>query len=257
MSSPLVSTVSTDPTTTVIRWPLSRLYPIQAEISLLPVLVKYPKETGSFCHQPEYRYPKVLKACNDNGMLLASALSLRRHHIKYNNPHFNDHRLNMGTPFEKKRAADAFEKVVADYFADEGIPYNDEEAQRLVNPPKRGVYHPGTPDFIFPTPLTIVDPDTDKSYAVNWVELKHFYGASTIPSDNATTAVGSLVPKMTKYTANFGPGALLFAYGCGDELASRLPEGVIVLDESIFDLNPVYVEVAKFCTRKSDGMLLP
>ena len=62
------------------------------------------------------------------------------------------------------------------------------------------------------------------------IEVKMFYGASTIPNDNRS-AVGCLLTTARKYVAVHGPGAMIFLYGFGSELAQQLFEiGVIALD---------------------------
>ena len=68
---------------------------------------------------------------------------------------------------------------------------------------------------------------------ITGLEVKMFYGASTINADDGMSAVGCLLKTARKYTRLHGDGAMLFLYGCGDALAEQLSQlGVLVLDGS-------------------------
>ena len=243
------------PSLPVLLWSFSRLVPLSSENSLLPLLLKHRHEVGSFCFQPQYRLPPLQSACASLQVNINTALSLRRHHIKARNRGLSEHQLNMGTSKQKQLPADAFEGSVASYLDSCGrSDYLTEEDQRAIHPPEPGSYHPGTPDFRFPEPLLVADPETGNTLSLNWIEVKHFYGASTINTDGKS-ACGKIPSKAKQYTANFGPGAFVFAYGCGQDLAAKLE--CAVLDESVFSMSDVAVEVGKFCRRRSDGMVLP
>jgi len=58
---------------------------------------------------------------------------------------------------------------------------------------------------------------------IHWIEVKMFYGASTIPA-GAAGAVGGITTQVAKYLDHFGPGAIIFMQGYGDQLASQLDE---------------------------------
>jgi hypothetical protein len=94
---------------------------------------------------------------------------------------------------------------------------------------------------------------------VCWLEAKMFYGASTIPLDGKS-AVGSLLRTAEKYVRFFGPGAMIFMHGCGEELAGRLSvAGVLVLDCSSKDmvaLEPVREHQRTWCAN-DNGEILP
>lgn len=63
------------------------------------------------------------------------------------------------------------------------------------------------------------------------IEVKMFYGASTIPFDDGNSAVGSLKKTAEKYVRAFGEGAMVFMQGYGDGLAQELAKvGVMALD---------------------------
>jgi len=94
---------------------------------------------------------------------------------------------------------------------------------------------------------------------VCWIEAKMFYGASTIPQDN-NSAVGCLLATAKKYVRTYGPGAMIFMHGCGDDLARWLSEvGVLALDcgsRDTIDLRPVLAHQRTWCAN-SNGQILP
>lgn len=91
------------------------------------------------------------------------------------------------------------------------------------------------------------------------IEVKMFYGASTIAQDNRS-AVGCLMQTARKYVKLHGPGAMVFIYGCGDQLAMELNnEGVMVLDCSSKDtvqLDGVDAHMRTYCS-DSNGRIMP
>lgn len=87
-----------------------------------------------------------------------------------------------------------------------------------------------------------------------------FYGASTIPH-GTSNAVGAVLAKAQKYHDLFGPGAILFMMGCGEQLAHDLNNiGVVVLDcvgsSSPVDLQHVRAHQRKWCATPQ-GEILP
>jgi hypothetical protein len=72
------------------------------------------------------------------------------------------------------------------------------------------------------------------------MEMKMFYGASTIPPDNKS-AVGCILSTARKYVRVHGPGAMVFLYGYGEQLGQQLEKiGVIPLDCNHFYLHDYY-----------------
>jgi hypothetical protein len=91
------------------------------------------------------------------------------------------------------------------------------------------------------------------------IEVKMFYGASTIAQNNRS-AVGCLLQTARKYVKLHGPGAMVFIYGCGDQLTTELNnEHVMVLDCSSKDtvqLDGVDAHMRTYCC-DSTGELMP
>ena len=85
-----------------------------------------------------------------------------------------------------------------------------------------------------------------------------FYGASSIPSNNKKSAVGNLIPTAQKYVSLYGPGAMIFIHGCGDQLSYTLwNEHVITLDaQHMISLDIVNDYMKTYCSDKK-GDILP
>jgi hypothetical protein len=91
------------------------------------------------------------------------------------------------------------------------------------------------------------------------IEVKMFYGASTIEQDNRS-AVGRLLETAKRYVHSFGPGAMVFLWGCGDRLAAQLNnEQVMVLDVrglETLDLDE-FIDYMRTWCGDSSGELMP
>eukprot|EP00590_Aulacoseira_subarctica_P000338 CAMPEP_0172433326 /NCGR_PEP_ID=MMETSP1064-20121228/67680_1 /TAXON_ID=202472 /ORGANISM="Aulacoseira subarctica , Strain CCAP 1002/5" /LENGTH=289 /DNA_ID=CAMNT_0013181189 /DNA_START=62 /DNA_END=928 /DNA_ORIENTATION=+ len=222
-----------------LSWPCIIPYTsVDAENSLLPVLMKLKKnERGMMKDQPYSRLKEIKKAIKKVQVPLSQALSLRRHHIVKENPSSSLVQLNLGTYVNIRKSADLFEKCVEKYLKRSNIPFVPEELQRQRHKSTHGALgqpQPPTPDYLFEIPVCVtnhgISQVTADSFHIHWMEVKHFYGASTIPHDNKS-AVGCVLQKSQKYRDLYGPGAIVFAYGAGDRLAQSLIEmDVIALD---------------------------
>ena len=167
---------------TVVKWGRSREVKERVEKDVIKnrLLIERWREVGMVRALPKRRRANIFKAAEKMGVNRAAVLSLRRHHIKQNNMGLSEDLLQLGTNDEKLSAANAFERCVGRYLDLLGLEYVDEEEQRLRNPPRIGMYHPGTPDFRFDEPFMIDDCEGGGQWEINWIEVKHFYGASTI-----------------------------------------------------------------------------
>ena len=91
---------------------------------------------------------------------------------------------------------------------------------------------------------------------LHWIEVKHYYGASTIPMDGKSAA-GKLFGVVDKYVRRFGPGAIVLCEGCGEWLAAELEaRGALVLDALPLDLSRVQKQMSTWCAGPG-GELLP
>ena len=79
---------------------------------------------------------------------------------------------------------------------------------------------PITPDFLLKEEIII------NGHPVNWIDCKLFYGNGSIDFTRDQLQV-----QVSRFTAAYGPGALLFAFGHCESL-ERTIEGAIILDAS-------------------------
>ena len=90
---------------------------------------------------------------------------------------------------------------------------------------------------------------------IHWIDAKMFYGASTIPHDTPN-AVGTILSKVKQYVSLYGHGALVFMYGCGDQLAKQLLDvGVFALDGRCLDLDEVVRHQRQWCSDARGNIL--
>jgi Protein of unknown function TPD sequence-motif len=220
--------------------------PMSAEEAMIPLLMRdKKKEFGMARKLPHWRMKKIRKGCRELRVPLPCALSLRRHHMQRVNRGRPLESLGLGREHQVRKSAEIFELCVQDLLDRSGVPYWSEGQQRKHNakthrtPKGKRAPPPPTPDFLLKKPLQVrryhVSRE-DRSSCVSeearvcWIDAKMFYGASSIPPDGRS-AVGSLLAKAEKYVAIFGPGAIVFMFGCGDQLAAQLAGiGVLALD---------------------------
>ena len=253
--------------------------PLEVEEAMIEVLVRWKKkERGMFKNQPDFRLDQLKKKLRQNGgqMLLSQALSLRRHHMKLLNPGCPMSKLGLGQEGDIRECARLFEKSVEDFLVGKGILLWTEEQQKedFRKRAKNGELLQHTPDFLVPhggflhirKTLNNVDNQCGSEVgtrvleekSIRWLEVKMFYGASTIPH-GSKGAVGSIMATAKRYLKEFGPGAILFMYGCGARLADDLTQaGVLVLDCSggFVPLEAVYQHQRTWCANKK-GEILP
>ena len=260
----------------ILTWTLGSPHvPLNAERKVLEALSRFgEKERGMLKSQPPKRIRFIQHTCRRHGMHMFQACSLRRHHIQQLNLSKSKAELRLGSDTEIRTSASLFEEVIASHLDKERIPYWDEAAQRKrhrrENPGVCGSQP--TPDFLLKTPvcLQVLSSDSERKEArkngnnciakrtIHWIEVKMFYGASTIPQDNKS-AVGRILSKMTKYVDLFGEGAVVFMQGCGQELVNELESiGVTALDGfgNNIDLGPVIRHQRTWCA-DAHGNILP
>ena len=242
-----------------LHWldPSSHYIPISEEERMLPLLLHWGKnERGMMKDQPEFRLRRILKQlgikrsnkrqnshdkCDKIQISLIQSLSLRRHHLKLLNPKLPMPALRLGSNSDFKKSADLFEQCVEQHLKTMGVPFWNEMDQRRMYEESGARRQPLTPDFKIKDGYSVqlLLENNQQPQIVNWIEAKMFYGASTIPH-TTRNAVGSILPKARLYVQYYGPGAIVFMYGCGVELARDLRQiGVVALDCRGLDLERV------------------
>eukprot|EP00568_Trieres_chinensis_P003442 CAMPEP_0183301774 /NCGR_PEP_ID=MMETSP0160_2-20130417/7787_1 /TAXON_ID=2839 ORGANISM="Odontella Sinensis, Strain Grunow 1884" /NCGR_SAMPLE_ID=MMETSP0160_2 /ASSEMBLY_ACC=CAM_ASM_000250 /LENGTH=198 /DNA_ID=CAMNT_0025464453 /DNA_START=27 /DNA_END=623 /DNA_ORIENTATION=- len=186
--------------------------------------------------------------------------------------------LGLGKKDDIMKSAALFEDCVEEYLRTVGVAFLTEKVQRKRS---KGPLMP-TPDFLLEEtahltfeqsgrpalqPTTRDDNRGRKKSAipgqevrtigpVNWVEAKMFYGASSIPQGE-NSAVGNLMKTANKYVKLYGPGAMVFSFGCGGELARKLGAlGVAALDAHPLELKRMEQHQRTWCGDK-EGRILP
>lgn len=208
------------------------------------------------------RYKEIAAKCRHVNMRLEQALSMRRQHMHHLNPYKRMTSLGLGKEEDIRESAALFEACVESYMRKCRVKFLTEQEQKASLP--SGVPHQPSPDFMLlePTLLSTCIPLYNNQkpqvneYVIHWVEVKMFYGASSLAM-NSKSAVGNILEKAQKYVGLYGTGAMVFMYGCGKEMAEWLLErGVVALDAHPLDVRQVESHQRTWCANKS-GMILP
>ncbi|KAL3919763.1 MAG: hypothetical protein SGARI_007122 [Bacillariaceae sp.] len=160
-------------------------------------------------------------------MTLPSLCSLRRHHIKlFCGNDMTMTQCGLGNVSDINKSARLFELAISKFLKSQGIQFRTEKQLKKEQQKVHGRVV-ATPDFSFATPveLKMGNSTTTKTSisttSIHWMEVKMYYGASTIPAGSAG-AVSTLMATAQKYVTMFGNGAMVFMQGCGDSLAKDL-----------------------------------
>eukprot|EP00555_Chaetoceros_dichaeta_P004055 CAMPEP_0198252748 /NCGR_PEP_ID=MMETSP1447-20131203/3224_1 /TAXON_ID=420782 /ORGANISM="Chaetoceros dichaeta, Strain CCMP1751" /LENGTH=176 /DNA_ID=CAMNT_0043938121 /DNA_START=789 /DNA_END=1319 /DNA_ORIENTATION=- len=174
-------------------------------------------------------------------------------------------KLGLGSNFDIRDAENQFEIALMKYLKELGIPFRTEEdkRRRFIEESKPGESMQLSPDFMLTNPinLTTLQPANKESTIteqgqINWIEAKMFYGASTIP-DGTNNDVGAILRTAKTYVKYYGPGAFVFAYGCGSKLRGQLRDlGISVLDSHPLNLKEMENHQRGWCANKN-GLMLP
>jgi hypothetical protein len=249
-----------------LEWLSEPHVPVKVERKVLDVLILNRDESQMMYTHPKDRCNKIVACCGSLGIHLSQALSLRRHHIQQLNPGLTMQQLNLGRDKDIRYSAELFERAVDAFLRRSGIAFLTERQQRRNH--KRGGPRPPTPDFMLKEQIrvrvtrskgrgNVASKNEIIQERVNWIEAKMFYGASTIRNDDGKSAVGNILLTANKYTKLYGPGAMVFMYGCGEQLANQLRErGVVALDASPVDLSCVEAHQRTWCAN-NEGVILP
>jgi hypothetical protein len=283
------STVSKNKVVTkTLPWaiPVTHYIPLSDEERLLPTLLHWNKsERGMMKDQPPFRLQKLQKilaqikkngnnnnkgTTGSNSMTLIQSLSLRRTHLKYLHPKLTMTQLRLGSQNDIYHSATLFEEVVTNYLILHDVlqfVYTEEDQRNMWKRSGKGKMA-ASPDFRvkdghciqldFSSSSSRNENSSNNSKnmpTIHWIEVKMFYGASTIP-ENTPNAVGTILSKMKQYVRLYGTGAIVFMYGCGVSLARKLLDiGVIALDGRMLDLKLVEDYQRCWCADENGNIL--
>jgi len=230
--------------------------PLESESALLPILFPFGNvERGMMRHHPSIRVTQINESCEMHGMQLEQALSLRRQHMKLLNSKFNDvTQLGLGNSDDICEVEELFKYAVLKYIKKSGV--------RLKKLHKGNIVLQ-VPDFLLKYPVRLITYQTmseDSNFGehgqVNWIEAEMCYGASTVHCETSST-IDAIISKAKNYVKRFGPGAFVFAYGCGSKLREQLRAlRITVLDSHPLDLKKVKNHQRKWCA-DNRGSILP
>merc|ERR1719491_1836578 len=209
-------------------------------------------------NQRSGRLQRINDSCEMHGMQLEQASCLRRQHMELLNPKINDlSQLGLGNKDEIIDTEHLFARAVLKYLQKVGAPL--EKLEQSDNTTQLN------PDFILARPMRLVtrqnaieDSNFGEHGQVNWIETEMRYGASTVNGETSTgIAVDEIISKVKYYVKHYGPGAVVFAYGCGSKLRESLRAlRISVLDSHPLDLRKMRKKQKKWCANKK-GVILP
>jgi len=234
---------------------------VESENALFPILIPWADtERGMIKDHRPFRMWDIHWSCKNNGMQIEQALSLWMQYIKFLNPKVtNLTHLGLGSDDDIRNTANLFKVAMLKYLKKCDISFQTEYLEKS----KPGENTPRSPDFMLTSPMNLITfQPTNEDFVVtergkiNWIETRMLYGASTIP-DGTSNDIGTILPTAKKYIKNYGPGAFVFAYGCGSELRGQLRDlGISVLDSHPLDLREMEKYQKRWCVDKN-GVILP
>ena len=201
----------------------------EAEKELKSVLLRKGEDCRGI-ELPEERVAEIRKECQNVGMEIEQAMSLRRHYKKLEA--YRQHgfmipvdQIGIGTEAKQKQHADKIEAAMAFTLDTLKIPYTRNQ------PPNRG------PDFMLHGHVYINDRE------VKWIEVKSFYACASLTSRKL--GVGRVPDIAKRYQNEYGPGCIAFSCGFHQAFANSLhakASDVTLLDCSKETLDTVLVE---------------
>ena len=105
-----------------------------------------------------------------------------------------------------------YERHLERILEESGIHYVSEDSLRDLGAAK-------TPDVLLPVPLGVLHPVTGEALIVHWIDSKALFG-------DGETHAASVLPQTQSYVARYGPGLVVYWFGCeASLLAPGLGDG--------------------------------
>ena len=187
---------------------------------------------------PQHRLDEISQACDQYGMTLYQALSLRRSLLRSfpGGMRRVTHSSSMGSAQGQRHIASLFEDALLSFLREATLGRGDvvRTERDLVAEMRAGIRPRGpTPDILFLKPVT------NNGHSVKWMDAKLFYASAKL-ADNKNIPNGKLESMARRYNNHFGgPGAFVFGQGfyCAD-LTRKIP-GALLLDATPLDMSAV------------------
>jgi hypothetical protein len=222
-----------------IDWPCSMVVASKKCEAKVSQVLHRKGEWGRGRDLPKSRLDEISACCNENGLTLYQALSLRRTLLRSmpgGMRRMSKPNSQMGSSQGQQQVATLFEEAVESfiqYFAGDnhhGV-YLTEKKQ--LEEMKAGTRpHGPTPDILFTSPVSI------NGQLVKWLDAKLYY-ASAMFADNTRIPNGKLKKRAQRYNGHFGgKGAFVFGQGfCAD--LENIVVNAMLLDATPLDMTPV------------------
>ena len=181
-------------------------------------------EPREFEALPAGRQQRIVSAAAALGFALSQALSLRNAVLKCELPQLWD---SASAQAMMSDAGVRFEDQVEAFLRAQGVPF-ETQAQQLARQAAARALDPSapsccTPDFLLPHPVLL------NGAEVRWIEVKCFYACATRKGLRAWAPTRKAEEQASKYSARFGPGAMVFSQGFSSDYLRRLPGNVCAL----------------------------
>lgn len=217
-----------------LSWPSMLPIPSEAVEKLYMKCMGYRRLHESYCEEGEL-HTQVLCAENSilkDGLLLEQALGIYRSSTLYvtkTTPADDIARQQAGELFETE-LSDLLEAVGIDHYRTEKMQkdiFYAKCAQDAQDAQAKGIQYtppalPGTPDVIFDQEVFV------NGTRIYWMEIKTNYAVGHNKSKN--NPVGRALKQVNRYSDLYGPGAVVFKRGYGEEFKRKLHPNILALD---------------------------
>jgi len=224
-----------------MKWPLHQCPSSAEERQLKQYLVLSPSESGRGIDLPHIRRAVIRLEAEKRSFNYCGAMSYRRQLIRQltTSAHEYLEKRSMGSNSEAENHATRFEVICHSYLQDRSIHVmtQDDLTQAGLA---------STPDFYFPRGVSI------NGQLVHWLDCKTFYGSSTLAG--RCFVYKKVSRQISRYTAAFGRGAVLFLCGFSSDLRHQKGfEDVLLLNSGPLDVASLWAEEPPVAAVESDA----
>jgi hypothetical protein len=220
-----------------IDWPCDSVVASKKCESTVIQVLHRKGEWGRGRDLPQRRLDEISRSCQEQGMTLYQALSLRRSMLRSlpGGMRRVNQSSSMGSAKGQQQIATLFEEALVAFLKTVTLGQDNvfRTESQLIAESRAGLRANGpTPDILFLKPVTI------NGKSVKWIDAKLFYASATFAS-NKKIPNGKLQTTALRYNNHFGgQGAFVFGQGFCADLATMVP-GALLLDATPFDMTAV------------------